>query len=292
MYKHLWINFFTDWKENFLEELKISLKNWEQNFSVTPNPEIMLLSSKNPDFKEILKESKWNLPDWFWLVLGSFIEKQIKRDQSPKNKNIWNNQNWNKKETGLGFLKFLKFFYYLKKFFLLKIFWKKNISPLEKRICWSDIFYDICKLAEWEKYWIYLIWWAKWVPQEVKNKLEKIYPEIKIFWTFDWNFSNEQEISKLEKNLLETNPEIIFVAMWAPKQEILIKKFLKLNKKILFWIWIWWTFDFVIWKQKRAPKIMRKLWLEWIFRLYKEPKRIWRIYDATFWYLRMLYKNL
>lgn len=273
MYKHLWINFFTDWKEKFLEELENSLEKWEQNFSVTPNPEIMLLASKNSEFKKILWESKWNLPDWFWLVIWSYIEKNF----------------LNLKKI---FPKFIKFFYYLKKFFFLKFFWKKNISPLEKRICWSDIFYDICKLSQKNKYWIYLIWWAPWVPQKVEKKLEKIYPWIKIFWTFDWNFLDEKEISELEKKLLKTNPKIIFVAMWAPKQEILIKKFLKLNPKILFWIWIWWTFDFVIWKQKRASKIMQKLWLEWIFRLYKEPKRIWRIKDATFGYLSMLYKNL
>lgn len=282
MYKHLWIDFFTGWKEKFLEELKISLKKWEQNFSITPNPEIMLLASKNPEFKEILKESKWNVPDWFWLVLWSYIEKNLQKKFS-----------WLAKI----FPKFVKFFYFLKKFFWLKFFWKKNISPLENRICWSDVFYDICKMSEnlekelWN-FWIYLIWWDIWVPKQVEKKLNILYPKLKIFWTFDWNFWDKKQIFELEKDLLKTNPKIIFVAMWAPKQEILIKKFQKLNSKILFWIWIWWTFDFVIWKQKRAPKIMQKLWLEWIFRLYKEPKRIWRIKDATFGYLRMLYKNL
>jgi len=277
MTTHLWINFFTGWKENFLEELKNSLKNWEQNFSVTPNPEIMVLASKNENFREILKESKWNVPDWFWLVIWSFIENNLQKNFSK----FWK-----------IFPKFIKFFYYLKKFFFLKFLWKKWISPLENRICWSDVFYDICKMSEAENFWIYLIWWAPWVPQQVEKKLWELYPKLKVRWLFDWNFWDEKQISELEKDLLKTNPEIIFVAMWAPKQEILIKKFQKLNSKILFWIWIWWTFDFVIWKQKRAPKIMQKLWLEWTYRLYKEPKRIWRIKDATFGYLSMLYKNI
>lgn len=239
MTTHLWINFFTEWKKKFLEELKNSLENWEQSFSVTPNPEIMLLASKNLEFREILKESKWNLPDWFWLSIWSWFK----------------------------------------------------IKP-SQRICWSDIFYDICKLSELNNYPIYLIWWAPWIPQKVEKKLNILYPKLKIFWTFDWNFWDEKEISELEKKILNTNPKIIFVAMWAPKQEILIKKFLKLNPKIWFWIWIWWTFDFVTWKQKRAPKILQKLWLEWTYRLYKEPKRIWRIWNATFWYLWIVIKSI
>ena len=208
-------------------------------FCCSPNPEIVLLASKNHKLKEILKKAKWNLPDWFWLSIWSWFK----------------------------------------------------IKP-SQRICWSDIFYDICKLAEKNNYWIYLIWWAKCVPQKVEKKLKILYPNIKIFWTFDWNFWDEKEISELEKKILETNPKIIFVAMWAPKQEILVKKFLELNKKIWFWIWIWWTFDFVIWKQKRAPKILRKLWLEWFWRLILEPKRIWRIWNATFGYLSLVIKNL
>jgi N-acetylglucosaminyldiphosphoundecaprenol N-acetyl-beta-D-mannosaminyltransferase len=223
------------------------------------------------------------LPDWFWLILWSFIEKKFLE--------VWKNF-LNKKKFFYKIKKFFYFFYLIENFFLLKIFWKKNISPIEKRICGSDIFYDICKISEQNKFWIYLIWGDLWIPKKVSEKLFKLFPKLKILWTFDWKFWNEKKILELEKNLLKTNPKIIFVAMWAPKQEILIKKFLKLNKKILFWIWIWGTFDFVIWKQKRAPKILQKLGLEWLFRLFKEPKRIWRIWNAIFGYLKIVFDKV
>jgi len=41
------------------------------------------------------------------------------------------------------------------------------------------------------------------------------------------------------------------------------------------------TFDFLTGKMKRAPKLMRKAGLEWLFRLVQEPKRLKRIIDAT-----------
>ncbi|MCD5383133.1 WecB/TagA/CpsF family glycosyltransferase [Candidatus Gracilibacteria bacterium] len=287
MHKLLGIKFLTGGKKIFLKELEKSLKNGEQNFAVTPNPEIMLASSKNPELKKILEEAKWNLPDGFGIVIGGFIEENFKK--------IFGNGE--KKLSGIKnffyqIKKFFLFFYFFGKFFLLKIFGKKGISPIKKRICGSDIFYDICKLAEKNNFGIYLIGGAKGVPQKVEEKLKKLYPKIKIFGTFDGNFGNEKEIFELEKNLQKTNPEIIFVAMGSPKQEILIKKFFTKNKKILFGIGIGGTFDFVIGKQKRAPKIMQKMGLEWLFRLYKEPKRFGRIWDATFGYLTMLYKNL
>lgn len=34
-----------------------------------------------------------------------------------------------------------------------------------------------------------------------------------------------------------------------------------------------WTFDFRVWKQKRAPKLIRKIRLEWLWRLISDPKR-------------------
>ena len=41
------------------------------------------------------------------------------------------------------------------------------------------------------------------------------------------------------------------------------------------------AFDFIAGKQKRAPELMRKLGLEWLFRLIQQPSRIKRIYNAT-----------
>ena len=260
-YKHFGIPFFTNWKKIFLEKLEKSIKNWEKNFWTTPNPEMMLLQSKNKRFQNILKSAKWNLPDWFWLIIWSFLEKK-----NPKN--------------------LFSFLYYLTLF----PFSKKDKNPINKRICGSDIFYDICEISAKNNFTIFLLWWWKWIAKKAKEKLEKKYEKIKIVWISEWyEKANSNETFELIK---EKKPQIIFVAMWAPFQEFWIEKNFDKFSSLKFAIWVWWTFDFVIWKQKRAPKIMRKFWLEWLFRLIKEPSRFLRIFDATFWYLFFVYKNL
>jgi N-acetylglucosaminyldiphosphoundecaprenol N-acetyl-beta-D-mannosaminyltransferase len=67
------------------------------------------------------------------------------------------------------------------------------------------------------------------------------------------------------------------------KQEESVIEVMEKCKNIKLWLWIWSSFDYFIWFQKRAPSIWRKLWLEWLYRLVTWPqkiKRIKRLYNA------------
>ncbi|MBN1258782.1 WecB/TagA/CpsF family glycosyltransferase, partial [Candidatus Peregrinibacteria bacterium] len=50
------------------------------------------------------------------------------------------------------------------------------------------------------------------------------------------------------------------------------------------------AFDFAAGVVKRAPYAMQQLGLEWLYRLYKEPSRIRRIFNATFVFIHFIYK--
>jgi N-acetylglucosaminyldiphosphoundecaprenol N-acetyl-beta-D-mannosaminyltransferase len=50
------------------------------------------------------------------------------------------------------------------------------------------------------------------------------------------------------------------------------------------------TFDFYSGKISRAPKFVQKIGLEWLWRLMREPKRIFRIWNATFKFIGFIYK--
>mgnify|MGYP002577650029 CR=1 FL=1 len=105
-----------------------------------------------------------------------------------------------------------------------------------------------------------------------KKELEKKYPGINIVGFLDGYQSTEEAVKIIEK----VNPDILFVGTGSPKQE----KFILENKdkfrdtKIL--MPVGGSFDVISKSLKRAPKLIIKLNLEWLYRLIKQPSRFFR----------------
>ncbi len=78
-----------------------------------------------------------------------------------------------------------------------------------------------------------------------------------------------------------SNAEIVFVNFGAPDQERFIFQNREKFPKARILVGVGGTFDFLTGKMKRAPRWMRKLGMEWLFRLFREPKRIRRITNAV-----------
>jgi exopolysaccharide biosynthesis WecB/TagA/CpsF family protein len=69
------------------------------------------------------------------------------------------------------------------------------------------------------------------------------------------------------------------------QQEKSVVEIMKSCSNIKLWLGIWSSFDYFIGFQKRAPKIWRQLWLEWLYRLITGPRkltRLKRLYSAIF----------
>jgi N-acetylglucosaminyldiphosphoundecaprenol N-acetyl-beta-D-mannosaminyltransferase len=92
--------------------------------------------------------------------------------------------------------------------------------------------------------------------------------------------------------LTETQPDIVFVGVGAPKQEKWIYRHYTSYRAPIS-IGVGATFDFLSGSVKRAPDFMQKTGLEWFWRLSQEPGRLWKRYlvdDAQF--LVLLLKEL
>ena len=93
--------------------------------------------------------------------------------------------------------------------------------------------------------------------------------------------SKEEIYKKAEVQIDEENPDFIFIGLGCPAQEKWIKENLDKYPSTRVIMTIGGGFDFLTGKQKRAPRWMRKLGLEWLWRVIKQPKRIIRIFNAT-----------
>ena len=146
-----------------------------------------------------------------------------------------------------------------------------------ERISGIDISEYLLKLANENKYSIYLFGAKEEVIDALVNKINKEYPNINIL-----GYSNGyvKDRDKVMKDIVKKKPDICMVALGIPYQEKLISKYFdKVNKGI--YIGVGGSFDVMSGTKKRAPKIFIKLNLEWLYRIMTEPKRLKRFWNSN-----------
>jgi len=145
-----------------------------------------------------------------------------------------------------------------------------------ERITGVDLTWALAKLSEDRGYKIYLLGAGPGVALQVENRMRLIHPRINIVGAYDGSPDEKGLIDRINY----TNPDILFVAYGAPKQEKFIAKNLsRLNCKVA--IGVGGAFDYISGIVDRAPLWVRKIGMEWLYRLIKQPHRFVRIYRAV-----------
>jgi len=117
------------------------------------------------------------------------------------------------------------------------------------------------------------------VADKLKLNMEQKFPGIKIAGTYCPPFRplNLDEEVQLKNQVEACKPDIIWVGLSTPKQEIFMSKYIEsLNTKLMFGVGA--AFDYHTGSLIIAPKWIQKCGLEWFFRLVLEPRRLWKRY--------------
>ena len=129
-----------------------------------------------------------------------------------------------------------------------------------------------------EKYYktktFYLIGSKENVINNTVFKLKDEFKGIKICNFRNGYIFSEKEETTLVQDIVKHQPDIVFVAMGSPKQELLMERIQNSHKAI--YMGLGGSFDVYNGNVKRAPKWWLNNGLEWAFRLIKQPKRIKR----------------
>jgi len=116
---------------------------------------------------------------------------------------------------------------------------------------------------------IYFLGTQDEILEKVIERIEKEYPGIEIAGYHNGFFKEENEVLE---DLKDKKFDILFVAMGSPKQEYFIyDNFDKIDAKIF--MGVGGSFDVFSGKFKRAPNLIRKLGLEWLYRFILEPRK-------------------
>ncbi|MFP3014199.1 MAG: lipopolysaccharide N-acetylmannosaminouronosyltransferase [Arsenophonus sp.] len=144
-----------------------------------------------------------------------------------------------------------------------------NIS----RIAGTDLWKSLMEIAGQKAVPVFLVGGKSEILKETENKLRN-HVQVNIVGSQDGYFELDQR-EVLFNRIKASRAKIITVAMGSPMQEIFIRDCRRIYSDALY-MGIGGTYDIFSGHIKRAPKLWQQLGLEWLYRLFGQPKRIKR----------------
>lgn len=147
--------------------------------------------------------------------------------------------------------------------------------PVPPRITGNDLVEMVAGLAHPNKR-VFLLGAMPGVAHEAAAVLRERYPEARIVGAYPGDPSPAGWPS-IEARLAESRPTVLFVAFGHPKQDLWIATYRErlAEHGILVASGIGGVYDYLSGRVPRAPALMRRLGLEWLYRLIRQPWR-WR----------------
>lgn len=151
--------------------------------------------------------------------------------------------------------------------------------PLPERITGADLVPALAEQASLIGKSVYFFGGNKGSAKQTAKLLSERHPELKVagysapMIDMDDNLENMIEIARI--NI--TNPDILFIALGNPKQELWFKRYSK-YLKVPVSMGIGGTFEFISGQTSRAPRWMQKTGFEWIYRMLQDPRRLIKRY--------------
>jgi len=153
-------------------------------------------------------------------------------------------------------------------------------KKLDNRVYGPQLMLEVCRLSSKNNLRIFLYGNTDVVLLTLKKRLLKNFPKLKIVGTEASVFRNltKIELSLLLKKLDKSKPNICFISLGSPKQEVFSYELSKKLTKPLVIIPVGAAYNFISFFEKQAPKYIQNIGLEWLYRLVNDPKRLYKRY--------------
>ncbi len=142
-------------------------------------------------------------------------------------------------------------------------------NPVQERVTGIDLMIKMLDLAKENRYKVFLLGSAPGVAKEAAARLVGV----NVVGVHDGYFKEEDD-DTIIKMIKSTSPDMLFVGLGAPRQEKWLHRNFK-NLGVPVSMVIGGSMDVISGRVARSPEIFIKLNLEWLYRLFIDPKR-WR----------------
>lgn len=148
-------------------------------------------------------------------------------------------------------------------------------APEAIRIPGCELWLDIAARFAPEGKRFYLVGSRQEIIEETVAELRRRFPGIDIAGFRNGFINGEAEREALIDDIAAKRPDIVFVAMGSPKQEILMAAMKERHRAL--YQGLGGSFDLLTGHFKRAPRVVQKMGCEWLWRFVAQPTRIKRI---------------
>ncbi|HSH93136.1 MAG TPA: WecB/TagA/CpsF family glycosyltransferase [Roseimicrobium sp.] len=147
------------------------------------------------------------------------------------------------------------------------------------RVYGPDLMLEVCRWSAANPCRHFFFGGVPGVAEELRDGLTARFPGMQTAGCYTPPFRpmTEEEMSLLMEQVRVAGVDILWVGLSTPKQE----KFMRENLSRLdatLMIGVGAAFDILSGRIRQAPLWMRRIGLEWLFRLWSEPRRLWRRY--------------
>ncbi len=157
---------------------------------------------------------------------------------------------------------------------------KKQGTAIKEKVSGSDLFPHMCELAARKGYKLYILGAAEGIADKAADNLRKEYPGLQITGTYSPPLGfekDEAQVRMIIDRINQSEADVLAVALGSPKGEKFIYR-IKDSINASLSISIGATVDFIAGNVKRAPQWMSNAGLEWLFRIFQDPKRLAKRY--------------
>ena len=145
--------------------------------------------------------------------------------------------------------------------------------PKNENVNGTDLFPRLCEMAKTQKLSLYFLGAKPGIADQMKINIQEQYPGLIVKGAHHGYFDRATESRQIVDEINQLDPDIVLVAFGVPFQERWIKEwFPELKCPVI--MGVGGLFDFYSGNMKRAPRWMRDIGLEWVFRLLMEPARM------------------
>lgn len=149
-------------------------------------------------------------------------------------------------------------------------------KPLRDNVNGTDMFPVLCRSLSATDYHVYLLGGKPGVAEDVSRWVDANFPGVRICGAHHGYFEQSDEPGIINE-IRDLGIDLLLVALGEPRQTLWTADHLA-ETRVKVALGVGGLFDFYSGAIPRAPEWLRTVWMEWAYRLAREPGRLWRRY--------------